>query len=487
MKIEIAKKTLGESAVFVLPVFSDKQSSPAELKKILENRKKNGDFKAKSGETMLIVPDDENLPEKILLIGFGDSKKIKPEKVRNLAAKMIKSVKKFEKGIIDLWLPAGLNKFGKEMGEGIELANYNPAKYVTGKSKEKHAKAEIKTVHLRPEKSDKQLLENVLSGVVLADVVNYARDLVNGPNNFVNAETLSREAVKVAKECGAKLTVLNKKQLEKLGMGALVGVNLGSEREARLVVMEYKPKGVSKKEKPVLLVGKGITFDSGGYNLKPTQAIVNMKEDMAGAAAVFGTFKLLKKMGIKKHVIGITPLTDNLIGSKAQKVNDIVTTFSGKTVEITNTDAEGRLVLADAIAYGIKQYNPGLVIDIATLTGACMIALGDRYAGLLGNNQKLIDGLIKAGEDTGELVWHLPIHPDYRKAMKGTITDLVNSEGSGLAGASKGAAFIQEFVGKTPWAHLDIGGMAFVKDPKPYDHKDATGFGVRLFMEYLSR
>ncbi len=487
MKIEIAKKAIGTAAVFVLPVFSDKQSSPAELKKILENRKKNGDFKAKSGETMLIVPDDEKLPEKILLIGFGDSKKIKPEKVRNLGAKMIKSVKHYEKGIVDLWLPAGLNMFGKELGEGMELANYNPAKYVTGKSKEKHAKAEIKTVNLRPEKIDKKkLMENVLKGVTLAEAVNYSRDLVNGPNNLINAETLSREAQKVAKECGAKLTVLNKKQLEKLGMGALVGVNLGSEREARLVVMEYKPSGISKKEKSVLLVGKGITFDSGGYNLKPTQAIVNMKEDMAGAAAVFGTFKLLKKMGVKKHVIGITPLTDNLIGSKAQKVNDIVTTFSGKTVEITNTDAEGRLVLADAIAYGIKHYNPGQIIDIATLTGACMVALGDRYAGLLGNNKKLIDELMKAGENTDELVWHLPIHRDYRKAMKGTITDLINSEGSGLAGASKGAAFIQEFVGKTPWAHLDIAGVAFVKHPKPYDHKDATGFGVRLLMEYLN-
>lgn len=486
MKIEIAKKAIGTAAVFVLPVFLDKQSAPAELKKILENRKKKGDFKGKSGETLLIVPDDENLPEKILLIGFGDTKKLNSEKVRNLSAKIIKSVKQYEKGGINLWIPAGLNKFGKELGEGMALADYNPAKYVTGKSKEKNAKAEIKTVTLRPEKNDKKLLEVVMKGVALAEAVNYARDLVNGPNNFVNAETLSKEAVKVAKECGAKLTVLNKKQLEKLGMGALLGVNLGSEREARLVVMEYKPKNVPKKDKPVLLVGKGITFDSGGYNLKPTQGIANMKQDMAGAAAVLGTFKLLKKMGVKKHVIGITPLTDNLIGSKAQKVNDIVTAYNGKTVEITNTDAEGRLVLADAIAYGIKQYNPGLVIDIATLTGACMVALGDRYAGLLGNNQKLIDGLIKAGEDTGELVWHLPIHPDYRKAMKGKITDLINSEGSGLAGASKGAAFIQEFVGKTPWAHLDIGGMAFVKEPKPYDHKDATGYGVRLFMEFLN-
>lgn len=481
MKIEITGGRFEKSALFVLPVFKDKKSSPGEFKKIMEK----GGFKAKAGESLTVVTDDEKLPEKIILFGLGDAKKISGEDVRALAAKIIRQVKHLESGQFDLWLPSALNKFAKELAEGFALANYNPAKYVTGKQKEKNAKADISKIVLHLEKHDKKIVSGLDLGLTLADAANYARDLVNGPDNFINAETLSREAAKVAKECGAKLTVLNKKQLEKLGMGALVGVNLGSEREARLVVLEYKPFGVSKKEKPVMLVGKGITFDSGGYNLKPTQAIVNMKEDMAGAAAVFGTFKLLKKLGVKKHVIGITPLTDNLIGSKAQKVNDIVTTFSGKTVEITNTDAEGRLVLADAIAYGIKHLTPGVVIDLATLTGACMVALGDRYAGLFGTDRKLIGALEKAGLETGELVWHMPIHPDYRKAMKGKITDLINSEGSGLAGASKGAAFIREFTGKTPWAHLDIAGVAFVKDPKPYDHKDATGFGVRLLAEYL--
>ncbi len=485
MKIALSNQVNLKAKLFILPLFEDQMSCPSELKKIISNRKTNKDFKGKNGEAMRIIPDSAKLPQQILLLGLGKLKKLDSTKVRIAGAKIAKETRNHEMSELDIWLPKELNDHAREFGEGITLANYNVAKFQTGKNKEKNKKKEIKSMKLHLQKTDKNVLEHIKIGHITALAVNDTRDLVNGPNNFVNSETLSLEAAKIAKSVGAKITVINKRQLEKLGMGALVGVNLGSDSEARLVVMEYKPKS-AQKEKPIMLVGKGVTFDSGGYNLKPTQGITNMKEDMAGAAVVLGVFRLLKELNINKHIIAITPLTDNLIGSKAQKVNDIVTTYSGKTVEITNTDAEGRLILADAIAYGIKKYQPKEIIDLATLTGACMVALGDRYAGLFGNTKRLIDDLFKAGEDTDELVWPLPVHPDYRKKMKSKIADLQNSEGSGLAGASKAAAFLEEFVGKTAWAHLDIAGVTFVKDPKPYDYEAATGFGVRLLAKYLS-
>lgn len=268
-------------------------------------------------------------------------------------------------------------------------------------------------------------------------------------------------------------------------MNAFLGVNKGSATGASMVIMEHKPQGA--KGKPIVLVGKGIVFDSGGYNLKKGAWFADMKMDMSGAAVVMNVLGVCSKLGIKKHVIGITPITDNLIGKDAQKVSDIVTTYSGKTVEVNNTDAEGRLILCDALAYGIKKFKPTMVIDVATLTGACVMALGERYAGLFGNNGKLITQLKKAGQETDELTWHMPIHPDHTKEMKSRIADLqnINYGNSGMAGASTAAAFLQEFVGKTHWAHLDIAGTAFVKHPKKYESAMGTGFGVRLLTQFL--
>lgn len=487
MKITLTKQISKKTSFLVVPLFSDEKlttTGPAELKKLLAAREKSKDYKGKKGESLLLTPDSATLPKKILFFGFGKKKKISDEIVRNEAAKIIKKVKHYDRNDLSVYLPQDLNPFAQAFSEGFVLANYNPAIYQTGKNKQKHQKKDIKNIEIIVQRNEKKLKSNLEKGLKIGKAVNETRDLVNGPNNYVNAESMVQTARKISRQNGYKIAILNKKQLEKLKMGALVGVNLGSDKEAKLVVLEHKPAH-AKKSAPILIVGKGVTFDSGGYNLKPSRAITNMKEDMAGAAVVLGVFHLLKKLNIPHHVIGITPLTDNLIGSKAQKTNDIITTYSGKTVEVTNTDAEGRMILADAISYGIKKYNPKYVIDLATLTGACMVALGDRYAGLLGNDDKLIEKIKKSGDATGELVWHLPIHPDYRKKMKSKIADLQNSEGSGLAGASKGAAFIQEFVGKTAWAHLDIAGVTFVKDPKPYDYEAATGYGVRLLTKFF--
>jgi leucyl aminopeptidase len=485
MQITIQNKVQKKCDILVLPLLEDEdwsKTAPEGIKKLLDKQKKNKDFEAKSGQSMIFYPDYDGAPDMVMLFGFGKTKNLKSNKIRNNAAQLAKAIKSHKKETLTLNLPAQLEKHIQEIAEGIALANYNPNLYQTGKNKKENDKKNIKKIELVTTKKE---LENKLkAGIALAEAVNYTRDLVNAPNNIINPDTLAAEAKKLAKETKSKLTVLDKKQLQKLGMGALLAVNKGSKIEAKMVIFEYKPSG-AKKEPPILLVGKGITFDSGGYNLKPTQGITNMKEDMAGAAAVFGVFKALKHLNIKKHIIGITPLTENMIGSNAQAVNDVITTYSGLTVEVTNTDAEGRLILADAVNYGVKKFKPKYVIDLATLTGACMVALGDRYAGLFSNNKALAEALTKAGEQTDELVWQLPIHPDFRKKMKGKIADLINSEGSGLAGASKGAAFIEYFIEKTAWAHLDIAGVAYVKDPKPYEHDSATGYGVRLLAALL--
>jgi len=236
-----------------------------------------------------------------------------------------------------------------------------------------------------------------------------------------------------------------------------------------------------------VLVGKGLVFDSGGYNLKPLKAIEDMQQDKAGGAVVLGVFRLLKKINIKQRVVGVIPLTENLIDAEALKPSEVITAYNGKTVEIRNTDAEGRLILADALSYGVEQYKPGYIIDIATLTGACIIALGDRYAAVEGTDRKLIKALLQAGKDTDELLWEMPMNKEFSEIMKGRIADYRNADDGTafLGGTMKAGAFLKFFVGKCKWAHIDIAGVTYVDRPKAYDYPMATGFGLRMFMEFL--
>jgi leucyl aminopeptidase len=475
--------------LLIVPLFSDLEfgkSCPAELTVLLARRQQLKDFSAKSGETLLLFPDSQNLPKKILLAGFGKKSKLSAGGVRNNAALAAKSAKKNAVPEISFYLNRELNKYAQALAEGLILANYSMAKYQTGKNLEKSNKELFTKIDFISADDSTRLKNELAKGFYIGEAVNKVRDLVNGPANLINTGSLSQIAKTIAKNYGCKIKVLDEKELQKLGMGALLGVNRGSEIPAKLVVIEYKP-GIFSREQPIVLAGKGVCFDSGGYNLKPSAHIKDMKQDMAGASAVLGLFMLLKRFKIKKRVIAVLPLTDNLIGSMAQKTNDIVTSYSGKTIEVLNTDAEGRLILADAISYAVEKFNPKYVIDIATLTGAITIALGDRYAGLFGNDRELLKKLQESGEETDELLWPMPIHRDHRAKLKSPIADIQNCDESGLAGASKGAAFIQEFVGKTKWAHLDIAGVAYVKDPKKYDYAGATGYGVRLLLNFLEK
>ncbi len=494
MEISLLKPDkLDSQKILLLPLFEDipfSQSAPEALHDLLELRAQEKDFEAKPGQSLTVFPDFEDFPSKVILAGFGKSSRLSGKTVRESIAVATRHAKSLKVNELSVYLNDPLNHYAQELAEGIGLANYNPAKYQTGKNKQANEKKELKKVNFIITESDrkkfKQLSESLFKGLELSSSVNLVRDLVNGPHNYVNGDSLVEESIKIAKVCNAKVTILEEKDLARLGMGAMLGVGGAGEYEPRMLILEYKASRPLSK-RPIVLAGKGITFDSGGYNLKPSQAMSDMKQDMAGAATILGVFALLKKFNIRHHVVGILALTENLIGPTAQKVNDIITAYNGKTIEVANTDAEGRLILADAVSYAVDKFKPDCLIDLATLTGAIMVALGDRHAGLFSNDQDLTKKLRHSGNRTDELVWPMPIHPDTREKIKGKLADYVNWEPSGLAGSAKGAAFIEAFVGKTKWAHLDIAGTAFVKEPKKYDHPGATGYGVRLLMDFLAQ
>ncbi|MBU1446222.1 leucyl aminopeptidase [Patescibacteria group bacterium] len=458
------------------------------LKNIISDLKKDKIFSGKKDEAEIFMMNSKDGNKQICFVGMGKIKDLKEKNVRDAIAHSTKSMMQSRVQKIAYYFVAEFDEYAQAFGEGIALVNYTPAIYKTGKNKKKADEKLFDEAVIVRKNLNKNLKEKFEKAVLIADAVNFTRDLVNAPANIVTPEYFANEAKKIAKDNKYKITILEKAKLEKLGMGAFLSVNAGSGKNgAKLIILEYKPKGVAAKQPPVMLVGKGLIFDTGGYNLKPTQYISDMQQDKAGGVTVLGAFKLLQKLGIQRSVIGIIPVTENLIDADAQRPEDIVTSYSGQTIEIKNTDAEGRLILADALSYGIEKYQPGEVIDLATLTGACIVALGSQYAGVMGNNQILVDELKRAGDEVDELIWQLPIHEKHREDMKGKLADIRNIDEGYGAGASKAGAFLEFFVGKTRWAHLDIAGTAFAKKPKAIDYSFATGYGVRMLTRFLEK
>jgi leucyl aminopeptidase len=319
---------------------------------------------------------------------------------------------------------------------------------------------------------------------IIASAVWLARDLSAHPGNKATPAYLAKAASDMAKTRGIVCKVLDAYEMKKLGMGLLLGVARGSHEPAKLIVLEYF--GGKKKQAPVVIVGKGITFDTGGISLKKAQGMEEMKMDMSGGAVTIGAMQAIAGLKLPINVVGLVPATENMPGGSAIKPGDILTSLSGKTVEVLNTDAEGRLILADAITYAIRSYKPKAIIDLATLTGACIIALGHHAAAILGNNAHLIEKLKHSGASVGERLWELPLWEEHEKAMKSDVADLKNIGGANVgAGTITGAAFLKAFVEDIPWAHLDIAGTAWTAEDKPYAPKGPTGFGVRLLLSYL--
>jgi leucyl aminopeptidase len=312
-----------------------------------------------------------------------------------------------------------------------------------------------------------------------------ARSLAHQPANVINPITLAERARVVAERSGLKITVLDDRQLAEMGAGAILAVGRGSQTPARMIILEYAGQEFSPDGKPVVLVGKAITFDTGGYSIKNTEGIVGMKYDKCGGVDVLATMQLVSALKIKTPVVGIISAAENMISGESYRPDDIITSLSGKTIEIISTDAEGRLVLADGLAYAQKNYQPRAIIDLATLTGGVVTALGRVRAGLMSNNDALANSLFEAGEATGERLWRLPLDEEYSRNMKGEDADLKNSGGR-EGHAILGGAFLKAFVSDdVPWAHLDIAGVADTNKELPHLSGGATGFGVRLLLEYL--
>ena len=366
------------------------------------------------------------------------------------------------------------------MAEGALLGHYRFTRYVTEKSNDRKPLSAM-TVLAETSSHVASIKRGVRRGEVAGEATCFVRDLCNTPANLLPPSRVVEEAKKVAKEKNVKLTVLNRRQQEKLGMGGLLGVSRGSQEPPQFIILEYS--GASKKDKPIVLVGKTVTFDSGGISLKPSENMEQMKADMTGGAEVLATVQALARLRLPLNVIGLLPVTENMPGGRATKPGDILTMLSGKTVEVQNTDAEGRLILADGLAYATRL-KPKCIIDIATLTGACAVALGQFAIGMLGNDDKLKSQLKAAGEKSGERVWEMPLWDEYFEQLKSDCADMRNIGGRG-GGMITAAIFLSKFVGNSPWVHLDIASTDWSGSERAYISKGPTGIGTRLLIQYF--
>lgn len=441
------------------------------------------DFKGNESEVLITYHSD--IPEmRVALLGLGDPKDINVEKLRRSYSSLVKYCHSKKLLTLNSLMPdiAHLDEASIALGisEGILLSNY-VFENLKGDSIKENPTTLLKKVVLVG--ASQKALQRVKKAVSVCEGVHFTRDLINGNADDVNPHFLAKTARSLAQKFkNVKATVFDKKRIEKEKMGLLLAVNRGSGSDPAFIILEYK--GNPKAKDHTVIVGKGITYDTGGLSLKPTSGMLSMKCDMSGAAIALGTLFAAASTGLKKNITVVIPATENSIGAKSYKPGDVYTSYSGKTVEIGNTDAEGRLVLADALAYASKKLKPSRIIDFATLTGAIVIALGEEASGLMSNNDELSEKLIQAGEETYERVWRMPLFEEYKPQLTSDFADL-NNVGGKEASSITAALFLQEFVGDTPWAHLDVAGTAHISKARRYHPKHGTGIGVRLMMELL--
>lgn len=447
-----------------------------------------GDFKGKDQEMLFLYPPEE-LDKRVLLLGFGPKKEVSRESLRLAGASLAKAAWQKKVAVLHLALPEK-SKEGKEAAsaifEGILLGSYR-FDSLKGESRSKEKPVPLKKIYLAG--ASKSFLQEAKRLSAIIDAVNFTRDLVNGNADDVNSESMPKAAKSLTqKHASIKVHVLGKKQIEKEKLGLILAVNRAAARDPALIVLEYKGKPSSSDVTG--LVGKGVTFDTGGLNLKPAGgSMETMKDDMSGAGAVLGVFKAAAALRLKVNLVGVLPIVENAIGPLSYKPGDVYPSHSGKTIEISNTDAEGRLVLADALSYMQAHYSPSRIIDLATLTGGIIVALGEEAAGLYCNDEGLAKALAAAGDRTADRVWRMPLFKAYTEMLKSKIADMKNSAGR-KAGPGTGAAFVQEFILKKggkpiPWAHLDIASTAFLEEPRGLHATSATGAGVRILIDFL--
>ncbi len=440
-----------------------------------------GDFKGKNGELSLHYTEDGCLVKRVIIVGMGKRKDLSLERIREGFARAAQKVRSLRLDEFSLSLDFGnlglpIESVAEAAVEGVILGLYT---YLPYKTVEEDNKQKISSLNIYTGNNDlKKVREAVKGAEVVAQAVCFARDLVSAPANEMTPSILAERAKSSLRQKDTKVSVLNKEDMKKLGMNALLGVARGSHEPPRMIVIKYT--GGKKSAKPVVLVGKGITFDSGGISIKPAENMDRMKTDMAGGAAVIAIIKAVSELGFGMNLVGIVPATENLPGGNAYKPGDILKSLSGKTIEVVNTDAEGRVILADALAYACR-FKPGVIIDLATLTGACIVALGDHVIGMMGTAEDVKKGILRAADVTGEKTWELPLGEIYDDLIKSDVADYKNSGGR-AGGAITAAAFLQKFVGDCPWVHLDIAGPSWLEKDRPYIPKGASGVGVRLLV-----
>lgn len=442
----------------------------------------NKEFSGKENESVLLYTNDKKNP-RLLLVGLGEEKKMTVEKLRRATATATKKGKSLKAETIAVNVPAAKEFSVKEiavaMTESSLLSLYKFDKYLSNGNKNNKLSNIIFV--LADAKHKKEFENGIKIGEILAAGTTLARDLANAPGNEIYPKTLAKTAQAAGKKFGFKTTVFDKRKIQQLGMGGVIAVSKGSEKDPRFIILEYGRQ--FKKHGTIVLVGKGVTFDSGGISIKPAANMAEMKMDMSGAATVIGTFQTIARLKIQKHIIGLIPSVENMLSGSAMKPGDIVRHYNGKTSEVDNTDAEGRLILADALSYA-STFKPDLVIDLATLTGAVVVALGHFATGMVGNDQRVMDALKEAGEKTYERVWQLPFYDEYEKLIKSDIADVKNVGGR-WAGAITAGCFLKKFIGDYKWAHLDIAGTAILEADQDYTPKGGSGVGVRLLTEFL--
>lgn len=487
MKIRIEKELKSNKGLLAVPMgqedVKEKKHKNKGVEKLLSNLKPLKNFNGKPLQKMSTLLSGKQDPEVALFVGVGEEKEMNAKLARDIGGEIGKFAKSEGLKEISIILEKELDMFIRELVEGILSSQYDIGKLKAKRKKEEEY--ELSVLNLITPKPSRAFKEHVKKAQTTADALSYVKDLVNFPSNIVDARYMAIEAKKIAKSNGYKVAVFGEKELKKMGWGGLLSVNDGTKKEARCVVLQYDG-AKDKKQKPIALVGKGMIFDTGGYSMKSSSGMADMHQDMAGGATVLGVFSALKKLGIKKNVIGVVPLGENLVSDTSYRPSDIITMLSRDTVEITNTDAEGRLILADAITY-VTSLSPSKIITIATLTGAVRVATGERYAGLITNNNSLAEELKSAGEKVDDLGWQLPLDDDYRKSVKSKIADMQNYDAKmgSSAGSSRAAGFLEAFTEKHDWCHIDIGGTAFTTSPKPYQTPGATGHGLGMLLAYL--
>lgn len=446
----------------------------------------NEEFKGESGETALFrfLPKGNIKASRLLLVGAGDKAKHKAAQVAMSAGT---SARFFRKRNIKSF--ALLPRFDSDpvtvaqnAVQGVITSHFELDKY---KTKDKNDKTIENFVICIEGAKSSDVSRGVKRGEAVGESINFTRELANEPPNILHPTEMARRAQVMAKEMGLKCEILDEAKMTKLGMGSLMSVSIGSSQPAKMIVLKYTPeKNTGRKGELLALVGKGITFDTGGISIKPAENMDAMKYDMSGGATVIGTMRAIALLKPTIPVLGVVAAVENMPDGGASRPSDVVTAMNGKTVEILNTDAEGRLILADAVAYAERQ-GATRIVDMATLTGAVIVALGDLNTGIMGNDQEFVDEIIACSKEAGEGFWQLPVSPEYSKQIRSDIADIKNIGPRGKAGTIMGAVFIQEFIDKAKWAHLDIAGTAWADGVQPHQAKGPTGVAIRTLLKLV--